>query len=139
MKVKKFMKPHEEWLYKAMNDLESANLLMTSKTILYDNVVYHCQQAAEKSLKAFLQYNNRKIEKVHSLIMLIKMCEEYDTSFSTLRIAAGYLNPYSTAFRYPSDYLQPSLQETRSAIEYAESVCSFIKDIIGLPPLVQID
>lgn len=113
-----------------MNDLESAHYLMTSTIILYDNVVYHCQQAAEKSLKAFLLFNDCTIEKIHSLIQLTIRCEAIDSSFGALRPAVGYLNPYSTAFRYPADSLQPTKSETVEAIAYAESVVAFVKNLM---------
>ena len=38
------MKLHEEWLYKAENDLESAKLLLKSNKKLYDICVYHVHQ-----------------------------------------------------------------------------------------------
>lgn len=39
---------HEEWLFKADNDFEAAQLLGTHK--LNDTSIYHTQQAAEKAL-----------------------------------------------------------------------------------------
>jgi HEPN domain-containing protein len=45
------MKPHDEWLFKAGNDLESAEYLLTSKKELFDIVVYHAQQCAEKAVE----------------------------------------------------------------------------------------
>ena len=44
------MKPHEEWLFKADQDLKSAQLLYDSPENLLDIAVYHCQQCAEKAL-----------------------------------------------------------------------------------------
>ena len=41
-----------EWLVKAAGDLASAALLAGANQ--EDNSLYHCQQTAEKSLKAFL-------------------------------------------------------------------------------------
>ncbi len=48
------MKPHKEWLFKAEHDLKSAELLLQSVEPLYDIIVYHTQQCAEKALKAYL-------------------------------------------------------------------------------------
>jgi HEPN domain-containing protein len=45
------MKPHEEWLFKAAQDIESARVLLDSKNSLFDIAIYHTQQCAEKSLK----------------------------------------------------------------------------------------
>lgn len=34
------MKPHEEWLFKAENDIKSAEFLLTSVDPLYDIAIY---------------------------------------------------------------------------------------------------
>ena len=41
------MKPHDEWLYKAQNDIDSSQYLLTSDKQLFDIVVYHTQQCGE--------------------------------------------------------------------------------------------
>ncbi len=68
------MKLHEEWLFKAENDLESAKILLNSKKPLYDIAIYHTQQCAEKSLKAYLTFKKMEIEKIHNLILLTNFC-----------------------------------------------------------------
>jgi HEPN domain-containing protein len=55
------MKPHEEWLFKAEHDLASSGYLLSSPDSLFDISIYHTQQCAEKSLKAYL---NNKIKSV---------------------------------------------------------------------------
>ena len=54
-KVKFFMDKTElinEWITKAENDLLNVENNLNSKSIPLDTVCYHCQQAAEKYLKA---------------------------------------------------------------------------------------
>lgn len=43
-----------QWMTKAANDLLNADNNLNAKTIPLDTVCFHCQQAAEKLLKAFL-------------------------------------------------------------------------------------
>ncbi len=45
----------QQWLIKADHDLRSAQRLMASDRDdpILDTAVYHCQQTAEKALKAF--------------------------------------------------------------------------------------
>ena len=45
------MQEHEKWLKIAQEDLLAAKGLLTLE--LFSSVTYHCQQAAEKSLKAY--------------------------------------------------------------------------------------
>jgi HEPN domain-containing protein len=55
------MKPHEEWLFKALHDIESSKLLFNKNKNLFDIAIYHTQQCAEKSLKAFLAYKEQEL------------------------------------------------------------------------------
>ena len=56
-----------QWLVKADHDLGSAKRLMTGKDSFLDTAVYHCQQAAEKALKAYLTLKDTPFQKVHDL------------------------------------------------------------------------
>ena len=44
-----------EWVRKAEGDLGHVDLAIKGPKPLYDGVCFHCQQAAEKYLKALLQ------------------------------------------------------------------------------------
>ncbi|MBN1583285.1 MAG: HEPN domain-containing protein [Anaerolineae bacterium] len=43
-----------QWVAKAQNDLLNADNNLHSQKIPHDTVCFHCQQAAEKLLKAYL-------------------------------------------------------------------------------------
>jgi HEPN domain-containing protein len=45
------------WLIKAENDLASAQRLIEIQPSILDTACFHCQQAVEKNLKAFLIAN----------------------------------------------------------------------------------
>ena len=51
------------WLLKAWRDLETARRCANGEPPFYDIAVYHCQQAAEKSVKAFLVHHDRPTRK----------------------------------------------------------------------------
>lgn len=55
----------QKWLIKAQHDLGSARRLMEGDEPYLDTAVYHCQQAVEKALKAFLTYHDVSFEKTH--------------------------------------------------------------------------
>jgi len=124
------MKPHEEWLFKAENDLSSAEILVNSLKPLYDIAIYHTQQCAEKALKAFLAYHEREIEKYHNLILLNSLCSEIDAEFKVLENSALYLNPYSTLYRYPEGDLMPAQEEVVKAIIVATEILGFVRNKI---------
>ena len=62
-------KVHElrQWLIKAGHDLGSAKRLLSGDETFPDTAVYHCQQAAEKALKAYLTLKDTPFQKVHDL------------------------------------------------------------------------
>ena len=84
--------------------------LMTAKH-LYDTmhpqpleiICYHCQQSAEKILKAFLIYSGVKPEKTHDLEFLRNECEKINKSLIKIADECDRLNPYSSQPRYPME------------------------------------
>jgi HEPN domain-containing protein len=60
----------EAWLNKAENDIISAQRLLEIEPLILDNACFHCQQAIEKCLKAFLAYHGRDIDRTHNIIFL---------------------------------------------------------------------
>jgi len=118
----------KQWLLKADHDLASAGLLLASEPPLRDTAVYHCQQAAEKALKAYLTLQDTPFQKVHILSVLVDQCEKFDQSFEGLREAADILTPYATAFRYPGDILEPSSDDAAEALMLARKVMDFVTE-----------
>jgi len=116
-----------QWLHKADNDLRSAHQLVRAEPPLNDTAVYHCQQAAEKALKAYLTSRDIVFQKVHVLPVLVEQCMEVDPDFSQLRDAADLLTPYATAFRYPGDILEPSPEDVSEALAVAAQVLDLVR------------
>jgi HEPN domain-containing protein len=54
----------KQWLYKANEDLLVVNKLTEFEIIASSSVCFHCQQAVEKFLKAFLITNGVDIKKL---------------------------------------------------------------------------
>jgi len=121
-------KIHEikQWILKADHDFMSAERLLAGDPPLRDTAVYHCQQAAEKILKAYLTLWDAPFQKVHTLSVLIDQCEKFDQSFQQIRAAADILTPYATAFRYPGDLLEPEPADADEALLLARKVIDFV-------------
>ena len=47
------------WLSKASNDLRAAAVGLKAEPPLLEDVLFHCQQAVEKSFKALLAFHDR--------------------------------------------------------------------------------
>ena len=120
----------QQWLVKADHDLRSAERLMGGDDPLLDTAVYHCQQAAEKALKAYLTAHGVMFPKLHLLSPLVELCKDIEPSFDQLSDAAEMLTPLATEFRYPGDILEPKQSEAEEAYRYAQDVISFVMDIL---------
>ena len=62
----------EQWIVKSQRDLAAARVLFQSQ--LFDITVYHCQQCAEKALKAYLAYQQGSLQRTHNLVILLEGC-----------------------------------------------------------------
>jgi HEPN domain-containing protein len=101
---------------------------------LLDISCFHCQQAAEKALKGFLQYKEQDPPHIHDLQTLCKLCMEQEISFEDIFDTAVPLNRYITASRYPAESLITETM-TKAAIMQAEAVYDFaLSKIPGFQP-----
>ena len=124
------MKLHEDWLIKAEHDLLSSKKLFAGNDPILDTAVYHTQQCAEKSLKAYLAFHGKPTIKTHDLNELVNQCADINPNFNVLHDLVYELNPYSTIFRYPGDLLMPEYADVESAIEFAEKIMKFVIEMI---------
>jgi len=103
------------WIEKAQNDLLNADNNLASEQIPYDTVCFHCQQAAEKLLKAFLVLRESEYPLTHNLFVILEEILKYDSSADYLRESLAILNPYSVEVRYPGDAWMPSVEDAKEA------------------------
>lgn len=125
------IKETRAWLEKAVQDLQAAKWLLASPDALYNAVGFHCQQAAEKTLKAFLTWQDEPFEKTHSLVALVSKCLSFDQELQDLREAAVTLTPYAVTFRYPGDLPTLTPEEAGYAYILAEKVWDLL--ILKIP------
>ena len=118
----------QQWLLKSQRDLEAAKVLFEHG--LFDVVVYHCQQSAEKALKAYLVYQEVILQKTHNLVVLLESCLAFDINFEILRDTAEILTPYATEFRYPGDTIEPEKYEAEEALAIASLVLDFVVKLL---------
>jgi HEPN domain-containing protein len=61
----------QAWLTKAAHDLGAAGKLAEDGDLFLDVAIYHCQQAAEKAVKAFLIFHDQRIPRNHDVQFLV--------------------------------------------------------------------
>jgi HEPN domain-containing protein len=114
---------HEEtraWLDRARRDLRAARLPTAGDA--HAEALFHCQQAVEKSLKAFLTFHERTYRKTHDLGDLSPECLAIDDSLQSAVSQAEGLTQYAWRFRYPGIPYEPDSTEAQDGLQRAEAV-----------------
>jgi HEPN domain-containing protein len=106
------------WLERARRDLRAAALLIAGKA--YAEALFHCQQAVEKALKAFLTFHQKPFRKTHVLGELSPECVAIDGSLGSALAQTDALTPYAWRFRYPGVPYEPDAAEAAGGLQRAE-------------------
>jgi len=122
------------WVKKASEDLKVAEheMNLESDDIITSAVCFHCQQAIEKFLKAFLTSKNIRAGKTHDLAYLMEQCIKSDSDFEKLdREEIEKITFYAIEVRYPEDFYIPSLEEARECMGIARILQDFVLRKLG--------
>ncbi len=115
------------WLQRAESDLKVAKHMLEIDEPPTDAVCFHCQQAIEKYLKAFLTFQNVRVKKIHDLEALLNLCIEIDKKFENLdKEKISSLSFFAVEVRYPDEFYIPTIEEARENLEIALKVKEFI-------------
>jgi HEPN domain-containing protein len=112
------------WLEKAAMDLRSAEVDIAAVPPILGDALFHCQQAIEKALKAFLTWHDVPFRKTHDLGELGTRCVETDAALEPLLRQAAPLTEFAWKYRYPGDVEDPHRDEATAALKLA-------KDVVG--------
>ena len=99
-----------------------AQALLACRPPFHDTAVFHCQQAVEKSWKAFLSWHGAPFRKTHDLRELGTSCAALDGSLTQLVERAEELTPFAWVFRYPGGPGMPSSKEAEEVLALAREV-----------------
>lgn len=119
-----------QWMKKANEDLLVVKKLTDYEMVALSSVCFHCQQAVEKYLKAYLISNGKEIKKTHNIEFLLSECEDIDPDFG--EIDPKNLSDFGVEIRYPGDLYTPSEIETEECIEIAQKVKKIVNEKIEL-------
>ena len=124
------------WIEKAEHDLRNAEHTMTlEEDCPFDTVCFHCQQCAEKYLKALLVYREIEFPKTHDLILLLNLIRrKMEISLSAEQVQP--LNRYSIEARYPGDWYPIDREEASEAIELARGVRDVVRRMLPKEALI---
>jgi HEPN domain-containing protein len=119
------------WVRKAEGDWRVAVREASAADPVRDVVCFHCQQCAEKYLKALLHELGLFIPRIHDLDQLLADLLPYEGSLKVLKPRLIILSRYAVDYRYPG--FSTSTREMRAAIRHGERVRLRVRTILGLP------
>lgn len=90
----------DEWLEKAEEDFQFAASVLEDSTF-YAQICFHFHQAAEKYLKAFIVARDLEFQKIHDLLVLLKLCSSTEPRLLEIQGDCKFLNRYYIDTRYP--------------------------------------
>lgn len=114
-----------EWLRKADNDRRMAEAGLAQVPPITAGAAFHCQQAVEKTIKAFLVFREQAFEHIHDLVALLDQCAKLDADWAPLRDSVEPLTTYAVRFRYPGPP-DPSVDEVQAALDVVREVWDFV-------------
>lgn len=105
---------HLAWLRKAEHDLLNIRNNLAADETPWDTVCYHAQQAAEKTLKAFLVFHGHPSPRTHDLVALLARCVPFAPDLADLEADCRNLTAFAVGARYPDDLFEPTEADARA-------------------------
>lgn len=121
-----------EWLrFVKMDQNTACHLFESMHPQPLEIICFHCQQAAEKAIKALFILKEIEVIKIHDLAILLHKIEAFFSVPVAVKNAGDDLTPFAATFRYPQS---PDIDEalTRKALTDMETVITWCKEQIVL-------
>jgi HEPN domain-containing protein len=120
-----------DWVKKAEEDyLAAVDLARRRKRQLHNLVCFHCQQSAEKYLKARIEEAGLRIARTHDLESLLNIVIQAEPLWAALRPALQNLTDFAVDFRYPGN--EASKQDAKTAIRDCKAIRKEARLALGL-------
>lgn len=116
----------KEWLNIAEHDLETAKVINLHLPEFIDIITFHCQQAIEKYLKAYLIFLGINFKFSHDLVYLLDLICEKDNEFKSYYEKFSEIQNYAVEVRYPNVKIFLTNEKIEIAIQTAEEIKNII-------------
>ena len=123
-------KTTREWVKKAEQDYVLAKQGSRSKVPVHDGVCFHCQQCAEKYLKALMEELGLAVPKTHDLDLLLAALMPHHPTLRSLRRGLLFLSDFAVDTRYPGS--NASKRQAVAALRWAERVRTPARALLGM-------
>jgi HEPN domain-containing protein len=117
-----------EWFRRSKSNMARAKTGRVSQEVLYEDLCYDAQQAAEKALKSLRILHEIVFSKTHDIAYLIELLEKGKMTIPEDVQKAKALTAYAVETRYPGDYVPVSEDDYFRAVETAEEVVKWVEE-----------
>jgi len=117
------------WLRRAKSNLARARLLAGQPEVLYEDLCFDAQQAAEKALKAVLVQRGVTVPKTHAPAELLTRVEKSGIEVPGEIREATLLTPYAVEARYPGLWEEVTAADHEEAVRVAERVVAWAETV----------
>ena len=127
-----------DWLRFASMDIEAAEQLyeqqQNPRQRPIEIILYHCQQGAEKALKAYMVQNGQFPPKIHELQELRLICKQWNPKFDNIRLInhCAFLDPFSVAIRYPKHNITLDSAQAARGLNSSKRIYDFVCERLSL-------
>ncbi len=118
------------WLRRAKSNLTRARLLAGQPGVLYEDLCFDAQQAAEKALKAVLVHQQARFPKTHSVAELLTLVQRSGVEVPGEIQNATLLTPYAVEARYPGLWEEVTAADHEEAVATAERVVEWAEKLV---------
>lgn len=119
-----------EWVRKAESDFRLAAVIAREPEPFHDEQCFHCQQSAEKYLKALLEELGLAVPRTHTLKDLLALLVPRIPTLAGLRRGLTFLTRFAVETRYPGDHA--SKRQAASALRWSGKVRGACRALLGL-------
>jgi HEPN domain-containing protein len=120
-----------EWLRHARSNLSRCRADRRLPEVLFEDLCFDAQQAAEKAVKAVLVLNGRRFPKTHDVGELLDLVAATGVAVPREVLLAKRLTPYAVAGRYPGVSEDASEEDYKEALATAEHVVRWAETLVG--------
>ncbi|MEW5822633.1 MAG: HEPN domain-containing protein [Cyanobacteriota bacterium] len=126
------MNEYLEWLIIAESNLQIGKSYhkFIDDNVRFEEFCFELQQCAEKSLKGLLTFHHIEFYKTHNIGELFKILMKNNISIPEYILDSAVLTRYAVTTRYPGDIIMVTEQEYKEAIEMAETIFYWVKELL---------
>jgi HEPN domain-containing protein len=121
-----------EWVRKAEADHDTARTMSRKRPPRHDVVCFHCQQCAEKYLKALLEELGLPVPRTHELDSILGRLLPHHATLRSVRRGMDFLTQFAVDTRYPGE--NATRRKAEAALRWEGRVRTAARALLGIRP-----